>query len=101
MDIKREIMELSAMRYVSGGEGELPHLLADKMRPFVDSVHVDRFGNVIGYRSSGQKNVPRLMLDAHIDQVGLIATEVTGEGFVRFLPLAQIRGCCWQRRWWC
>lgn len=84
MDIKKEIMELSAMRYVSGGEGEFPYLLADKMRPFVDSVHVDRFGNVIGYRSSGQKNVPRLMLDAHIDQVGLIVTEVSGEGFVRF-----------------
>jgi len=88
MDIKREIMELSALHYVSGGEGEFPSLLADRLRPLVDSVHVDRFGNVTGYRSSGRVGAPRLMLDAHIDQVGLMVTEVTDDGFARFTSIA-------------
>ncbi|MDL2263443.1 M20/M25/M40 family metallo-hydrolase [Synergistaceae bacterium OttesenSCG-928-I11] len=87
MDLKRAIMELSAIRGVSGGEGEISRAAAERMRPFVDSVRVDRFGNVVGYMRSAETGAPTLMLDAHIDQVGLMIADVTDDGFAHFVPI--------------
>ncbi len=53
------------------------------MERYVDSVSVDSLGNVIGYRPCGKKGAKCLLLDAHLDEIGLV---VTGEkdGFLTF-----------------
>ena len=55
----------------------------------MDEVAVDRMGSVVGVRRCGRPDAPRLMLDAHLDEIGLI---VTGheEGFLRFAPLGGV-----------
>jgi endoglucanase len=87
MDLKRTIMDLSVIHGVSGGEEEISRTAARMMSPFVDSVRVDKFGNVVGYRHGGARGAPSLMLDAHIDQVGMMVVDVTDDGFVRFAPI--------------
>jgi endoglucanase len=47
------------------------------------AVQTDRLGNVLGFRTGGQTGGPRILLDAHLDQIGLIVTAVTEEGFLR------------------
>ncbi len=53
------------------------------MKRYTDSVSIDSFGNVFGYRKSGKRNAKCLMLDAHIDEIGLIITGQK-EGFLTF-----------------
>jgi endoglucanase len=87
MDLKREIMVLSALHGVSGGEGEIAEYLAERLKPLTDTVKIDRFGNVLGYKKASRREMPTLMLDAHIDQVGFMVTEVTDSGFARFTSI--------------
>ncbi len=88
MELKDKVKALSNARGVSGDEHRISELVCDLMRPYVDSVHVDDFGNVTGYRSCGIDGAPKIMLDAHIDQIGFMVTGVTDEGFVRFTAMS-------------
>ena len=60
-----------------------------KGNPFFDSVQKDRFGNLIGVRRCGKPNAKRVLLDAHLDEVGLIITGAE-EGFLTFRSVGGI-----------
>ena len=64
---------------------ERPAVLAAKelLEPLMDEVRIDRLGNLIGLRRCGKPGAKKLLLDAHLDEVGLV---VTGheDGFLRF-----------------
>lgn len=63
---------------------------ADLLRPLVDEVTLDPLGSVIGVRRSGKPNAKRVLLDAHLDEVGLIVTGYEEGGFLRFQQLGGI-----------
>jgi endoglucanase len=69
---------------VSGFEGEVAALLARHLSP-IASVERDRLGSAI-FRLEGGADGPRVMLAAHMDEVGFMVSHFTG-GFVRFNPL--------------
>ena len=73
----------------SGFETHVTRAAAELLRPLVDEVHTTRLGSVVGVRRRGRENAPRLLLDAHLDEIGFI---VTGhdEGFLRFAPLGGV-----------
>jgi len=84
LDIKRMIMELADTPGVSGQEYAVSQLAATLLTPFVDHTEVDDYGNVTGFKSCGRPNAPTLLLDAHLDQIGFMVSEITPEGFLRF-----------------
>lgn len=61
------------------------HLLS----PLMDEVFTDRLGSVIGIRYCGTPGAKKLLLDAHLDEVGLIVTGID-EGFLCFAALGGI-----------
>ncbi|HIY15934.1 MAG TPA: M42 family peptidase, partial [Candidatus Intestinimonas stercorigallinarum] len=73
----------------SGFEGPVAMQAAELMRPFMDEAHVDRFGNAVGVRLCGRLGAPRLLLDAHLDEIGLIVTGIE-EGFLRFRTIGGV-----------
>ena len=79
-----ETMQLSNLYGISGWETDAAKAAADLLRPYMDEVEVDRFGNLIGRKSCGKIGAPVLLLDAHMDQVGLIVSKITEEGFLLF-----------------
>ena len=79
-----ETMQLSNLYGISGWETDVAKAAADLLRPYMDEVEVDRFGNLIGRKSCGKIGAPVLLLDAHMDQVGLIVSKITEEGFLLF-----------------
>ena len=89
MDYTRVLQQLCALTGPSGFEGPVARAAADLLRPWVDEVEVDRMGNVLGVRRCGRKGAPRLLLDAHLDEIGFL---VTGhrDGFLRFVPLGGV-----------
>ncbi len=81
-----ELLEkLSGAFGVSGFEEEVRELIAKLTRPYVDEMRVDTLGNLIATRAGRSGRV--LMLDAHMDEIGLMVSYIEEEGFLRFAPL--------------
>lgn len=90
LTLTEQIKTLTAAYGVSGDEHRVARIAADLMRPLCDRVEIDDFGNVFGYRSCGIPGAKTLLLDAHIDQIGFLVTEVTKEGFLRFTTVGGV-----------
>ena len=73
----------------SGFESPAAAVAAELLRPLVDEVSIDRMGNVLGVRRSKAPNAPRLLLDAHLDEIGLIVTGIE-DGFLRFRSIGGV-----------
>jgi len=91
MAIQAMIKDLCACSGPSGFEEAVAERAAEILKPFMDTVTTDTLGNVIGARKCGREGAPQLLLDAHIDEVGLIVTGVR-EGFLQFAPIGGLHG---------
>ena len=69
---------------VSGDEGEVRKIVLEEIKPYADDVKVDAMGNVLATRSGRGRNRLRVMLDAHMDEVGFFIVADEGEGIYRF-----------------
>lgn len=89
MDYEQTLSRLCALSAPSGFEAPAAKMGADLLRPLVDEVFTTRLGSVVGVRRCGQDNAPKLLLDAHLDEIGFIVTGCE-EGFLRFAPLGGV-----------
>ena len=73
---------------VSGDEGEVRRIVLEEVKPYADEVKVDALGSVLvrknGTTDSSRKKPLRVLLDAHMDEVGLMIVNDDGEGFFQF-----------------
>jgi endoglucanase len=69
---------------VSGDEAEVRKIVLEEIRPHADEVRVDALGNVLATRRGRGRKRTRLMLDAHMDEVGLMIVDEEGDGLYRF-----------------
>lgn len=79
MDVATLLIELCAVPAPSGAEGELAALLTRRWAPRCEEVRRDAVGNVVA-RVGGTG--PRVLLQAHMDQVGYLVRHVTSDGLV-------------------
>lgn len=80
IDLLTSLQELSNLPGVSGDEGQVRAALKQYLKDIVDSTQVDALGNLITYKK-GTNEVPlRVMLSAHMDEVGLMATGYNSDG---------------------
>lgn len=80
---------LCALDGVSGNEREVRDYVAAAASRFADEIKTDPLGNVIAFRR-GHDRSKRIMLAAHMDEVGLIIRSVTAEGFLKFATVGGI-----------
>lgn len=86
----REIIEkLTAMYGPAGFEQNVTAWLGEQIAPFCDEYYVDVMGSLIGVKKCGKENAPRILVDAHIDEIGLIVTGIEN-GFLRFATLGGV-----------
>jgi endoglucanase len=69
---------------VSGDEGEVRKVVLEEVKPYADEVKVDALGNVLATRTGRGRKRTRVMLDAHMDEVGFMIVDDDGEGLYRF-----------------
>ena len=69
---------------VSGDEGEVRKIVLEEVKPYADEVRVDALGNVLATRRGRGAKRMRVMLDAHMDEVGFMLVADDGEGIYRF-----------------
>jgi len=89
MKFVKVLERLSNACGVAGREDEVRALMKDLLTPNVDEVQEDRLGNVIGVRR-GRNDAPKVMIAAHMDEIGLMVKNVTAEGFVQFAKIGGI-----------
>lgn len=89
MDIRNALERLSSQGAPSGFEGPAAAVAADLLRPLVDEVWTDRLGSVLGVRRCGKPDAKKLLLDAHLDEIGLIVTGIE-DGFLRFRSIGGV-----------
>jgi endoglucanase len=59
------------------------------LQPYVDEIQVDRLENLIAIKK-GKADAPKIMLAAHMDEVGLIVKTITKDGFIQFSKIGGI-----------
>lgn len=85
--MKDLIQKLVAIPGVPGYEGRIRDAVKADIEAHVDSLEVDPLGNLIARKGTKRPGGLRIMLSAHLDEVGLIATHVDKRGFVRFTQM--------------
>ena len=69
---------------VSGDEGEVRKIVLDEIKAYADDVKVDAMGSVLAIRHGRGKKRVRVMVDAHMDEVGFFIVADEGEGIYQF-----------------
>ncbi len=75
----------------TGHENTVRELIKTLIEDHVDEIIVDALGNLIARKGEKQAGGLRIMLSAHIDEIGVIATHIDEKGFVRFTSLGGVR----------
>ena len=73
----------------SGFEEPAAREAARLLEPLMDEVYTDRNGNVVGVRRCGREGAKRLLLDAHLDEIGLLVIGIE-DGFLRFRTIGGV-----------
>ena len=83
METEQILKRLCMAGAPSGFEGPAVQAAKELLEPLMDEVWTDRLGNLIGVRRCGKPGAKKLLLDAHLDEVGLVVTGIE-DGFLRF-----------------
>ena len=85
MGLTDYMQSLSEIRGVSGHEGLVRAKLRELLAGHVDRMESDTIGNLYAYaKGSGKTTGPKVMLAAHMDEVGFLVTGVDKDGMVHF-----------------
>jgi len=89
MVLAETLEKLSNACGIAGREEEVRSLMKNFLKPSVDEVKEDKLGNVIGIKK-GKKNAPKVMLAAHMDEIGLLVKTISKNGFLQFTKIGGI-----------
>ena len=84
MDLKALITSLCGIYSVSGAESGGAQSVGRVLGDLFDEQITDAVGNHIFIKRCGRKNAPKILVDAHFDEIGMMVTDITEDGFVRF-----------------
>lgn len=74
---------------VSGDEGKIREIILDEIKEYADDIVVDTIGNIIAYKK-GASSDKKVMLSAHMDEVGFIISGITEKGYLQFKTVGGI-----------
>ena len=81
--------ELCLAPGVSGSEEEVAKIIARELKDVADSIETDSMGNLI-VTKKGDKKAPKVMLAAHMDEIGLMVRYIDDNGFIKFSTIGGI-----------
>ncbi len=93
--------KLCSLYGISGNEEAVRDWILQEITPYVTTIEIDALGNLIAFKKGEQPAKTKLMLSAHMDEVGLIVTHITDEGLLKFTTVGGIdkRVLCGKQVW--
>ncbi len=87
---KSLLSRLCAARGISGDEAEVRTIIKDEIASYADEMITDPLGNLIVFKKGKSRPKHRVMLAAHMDEVGFLLTDITCDGYLKFAPVGGI-----------
>lgn len=84
------LQELSEAVGVSGKEDAVRKIILEAIRDHVSEIRVDAIGNLTAVQKGTGRNRPRVMLAAHMDEIGLMITSLNGDGLMKFTSIGGV-----------
>ena len=84
------VKTLCALSGVASFEDPVREYLMEQAKPFADEMRVDALGNLIVFKKGAKSTGNKLMLCAHMDEVGLIIKRITDDGYLKFSAIGGI-----------
>uniref|UniRef100_A0A7C3J6Z0 M42 family peptidase n=1 Tax=candidate division WOR-3 bacterium TaxID=2052148 RepID=A0A7C3J6Z0_UNCW3 len=84
------LKNLSEIFGPSGNECEIRDFIVETIKDHVDSLKIDKMGNIIAFKKGKNKNSKKVLLGAHMDEVGFMIKSIEENGMLRFLPAGSI-----------
>ncbi|MDD4354214.1 MAG: M42 family metallopeptidase [Candidatus Nanoarchaeia archaeon] len=80
--MKDLLKKLSEAHGASGYEENIAKIMVEELSKYSESVEIDKIGNVIARKGSGD---PKIMLAAHMDEIGFVVQHIDAKGFIWFI----------------
>ncbi len=81
------LKRLSETPGVPSREEQIRSVISEALRPLVDDIRVDAMGNLVGRKRGSGAGPRRVMVAAHMDEIGFLVRHVDKHGFVRLQPV--------------
>jgi len=88
--MKELIRKLCEVYGPSGHEERVRKALIEEVRDVVDEYRVDNMGNLIAVRRATHGDGKKVMLAAHMDEIGVVVTHIDEKGFLRFAAIGGV-----------
>lgn len=89
MDINK-IKEMCNLFGPSGDENQVLQYIIENIKDYAAELNVDKLGNLIVFKQGKRKPEKKVMLSAHMDEVGFIIKSITDEGMLKFGTVGSI-----------
>lgn len=89
-ELNEELYELCCADGVTGFECHSAETAYRLLSQVCDRTEIDKNGSVIGYMPCGKPDAKTVLLDAHLDQIGFMVTDVMEGGFLRFTQVGGV-----------
>jgi putative aminopeptidase FrvX len=83
METLQLLESLCTAHGVSGSEHAAAEVAMNALKPYAESVWSDDYANVYAHIRSAKEGEPTLLLEAHLDEIGLVVTGITADGFLK------------------
>ncbi|MBL1228719.1 glutamyl aminopeptidase [Enterococcus sp. BWB1-3] len=83
----QRIKELTELQGTSGAEEDVRAYMKKHITPLVDEVQYDGLGGIFGLKRGKELDAPRVMVAAHMDEVGFMLTQIKDNGLFEVVPL--------------
>lgn len=90
MMLRDTLAKLSNLYGISGREDDVREFILKEIKPYCDSVEVNSTGSIIAFKKGKTTPENKLMLCAHMDEVGMIVTDINENGLLKFATVGGI-----------
>ncbi len=90
MNLEDFLIKITESSGVSGFEQPVSKIIENFWGNYTDRIKKDKLGNLVAYKKGASKNPIRIMLAAHMDEIGLIVKDIDEKGFIKFTNIGGI-----------
>ena len=90
MDSKKFLKELCENVGISGYEHTVVNSIINEFKPLTDEIQIDKLGSLIAVSRGNKDTNIKIMLAAHMDEIGLMVKDIDKNGFIKFTNIGGI-----------
>lgn len=86
-ELFNKIKAVTELDGIAGHEHNVRNYMRKRMTPLVDSIETDGLGGIFGIKKHADANAPRIMVAAHMDEVGFMVSSIQADGTFRVVGI--------------